>query len=169
MCKPSAPHNNAASPASLFSTAATVVAVCVSARKGEAKRAVASAECRADHGLVGDAHAGPCPRQVSLMARADVDEFTAGRLKLAPGAFGENLLIDGLDVSALQPGDRLVVELGPVLAVTSIGKDCHNQACAIKRASGDCIMPRKGVFARVVCTGTLAAGQRVRHVRPPTE
>ncbi len=128
---------------------------------------VASAECQADFGLAGDAHAGSGPRQVSIMARADVLDFTAGRLELAPGAFGENLLLDGLDVSTVRCGDRFMVEHGPVLEVTAIGKNCHNHACAIRRAMGDCIMPRKGVFARVISPGTLAAGQAVRHLHQP--
>jgi len=160
-------HNKSAPVASSSSNDvdATIVAVCISAHKGEAKQTVAAAECRAEYGLVGDAHAGPGPRQVSIMARADVLQFAAGQLELAPGAFGENLLLDGLNVSTVRCGDRFVIEHGPVLEVTAIGKDCHNHACAIRRAMGDCIMPRKGVFARVISPGTLSAGQTVRHVR----
>jgi len=167
MPRPSHNKSASATSSSTVDAAATVVAVCISTHKGEAKHGVVSAECRAGHGLVGDAHAGPGPRQVSIMARADVLQFAAGRLELAPGAFGENLLLDDMDVSTVRCGDRLVIEHGPVLEITAIGKECHNHACAIRRAMGDCIMPRKGVFARVIRSGTITAGQAVRHLPQP--
>jgi len=144
----------------------TVTAVCLSARKGTPKDAVDRAELVAGHGLAGDAHAGPGDRQVSILARADIDAFKRRVPDLADGAFGENLVLAGLDLAALGPGSRLAVGAA-VLRITRLGKDCHHD-CAIRRAAGDCIMPRRGLFAVVVKGGAVAPGDpaRVLHAAP---
>ncbi len=130
--------------------------VCISAKKGIAKHEVPLARITVAHGLEGDAHAGEWHRQVSLLAHADIEAMRAKGLVLEPGAFGENLVIDGLQIDELGVGSRL--RIGPVLLeLTQIGKVCHTR-CAIYYATGDCIMPRTGLFARVVEGGELVPG-----------
>ncbi len=147
---------------------ATVVSVCFSERKGVPKAEVARAELRAGHGIVGDAHAGPWHRQVSVLAEADIESMRSRGLDLRPGAFGENFVTRGLDLESL--GIGTVLALGDAeIAVTQIGKVCHSR-CAIYYATGDCIMPRLGVFAEVRAPGSVAPGAalRVTHLVPRT-
>lgn len=134
----------------------TVIAVCVSAHKGTPKGAVARAELMAGLGLGGDAHAGPGDRQVSILGHEDIVAFKVRVPELVAGAFGENLVLGGLDLGALGPGSRLAVG-GAELEITRLGKDCHHD-CEIRRRAGDCIMPRRGLFAVVVRGGTVAPG-----------
>lgn len=135
-----------------------VEALCVGERTGAAKCAVARAELRAQHGVVGDAHAGPWHRQVSLLGMEDVEAFRAGgRLDLQPGAFAENVLVSGIALDALGLGSRLRLGADAVVEVTQLGKTCHDR-CAIYHAMGDCIMPRRGIFGRVVSGGAVAVG-----------
>lgn len=135
-----------------------VDALCVGERKGTAKRAVARAELRADHGLVGDAHAGPWHRQLSLLGAEDVEAFRAGgRLDLQPGAFAENFLLSGLALDGLGLGSRIRLGAEALVEVTQLGKTCHDR-CAIYHAMGDCIMPRLGIFGRVLAGGAVAVG-----------
>ncbi len=137
---------------------AFVRAICLSAEKGTVKEVVGRAELRADHGLVGDAHAGPWHRQVSLLAQADIEEMKAKGLQdLQPGAFGENLVVDGLDPAALGLGSRLLIGDTAEVRITQKGKVCHSR-CAIYHRTGDCIMPRNGVFARVLRGGAVSSG-----------
>jgi len=137
--------------------------LCVSAKKGIAKHEVPLAHLRADYGVENDAHAGGWHRQVSLLAHADIESMRAKGLKLEPGAFGENLVIDGIEVGRLGVGSQLKV--GPVLLeVTQVGKVCHTR-CAIYYTAGDCIMPRTGLFARVLEGGALHPGSPVHVVR----
>jgi molybdenum cofactor synthesis domain-containing protein len=146
----------------------SVLAVCVSVKKGEQKHAVDRVRMVADHGLDGDAHAGGWHRQVSLLASSDIDTMRARGLDLEPGDFGENVVLDGFDLGGLGIGSRLEVA-DAELEITQIGKVCHSR-CAIYYQAGDCIMPREGVFARVVRGGEVAAGAAVRVVhRVPRE
>ncbi|MBN2498747.1 MAG: MOSC domain-containing protein [Deltaproteobacteria bacterium] len=144
---------------------AEIVAVCMSAHKGEAKKAVAEAELRAAHGLVGDAHAGDWHRQVSLLAEEKIDEMRRLGLELEPGAFGENLIVRGADLSGLRIGDRLRVGEAE-LEVTQLGKECHDH-CAIFQQVGRCIMPTDGIFTRVLAGGRVQAGDPVEIERLP--
>lgn len=137
-----------------------VLAVCRSKRKGIAKRRLSGAWLRAGHGLEGDAHAGPWHRQVSLLDAADIRQMQRRGLALAPGAFGENLVVEGVDLGVLGIGSRLAVGEA-VVRITQIGKECHDR-CAIYAAAGDCIMPRRGLFAEVVRGGRVAPGGVVR-------
>ena len=139
---------------------AEVIAVCTSARKGERKVARESVELRAGHGIVGDVHAGNWHRQVSLLADEAVDEMRARGIELAPGDFAENILTRGIDLPALPVGTVLAVG-GALLAVTQIGKECHND-CEIKRQVGMCVMPARGIFCVVLRGGTVRAGDTVR-------
>jgi molybdopterin adenylyltransferase len=140
----------------------TVRHVCVSPRKRTAKNAVPQAVLRDGHGLEGDAHAGPWHRQVSLLGEADVETMRARGLELKPGAFGENLVVAGLDLNELGIGTR--IRIGEAeLEITQVGKVCHNR-CTIYYQAGDCIMPRAGVFARVVQGGEVRPGASIEVV-----
>jgi molybdopterin adenylyltransferase len=133
-----------------------VEAVCVSARKGEPKHAVESIRLSAGKGIDGDAHAGSGHRQVSFLAGEDVDSLRADGLTLGHGAFGENIVTRGIDWRQTQIGG--IIEIGGSrLEITQIGKECH-APCAIFRAAGRCIMPDRGIFAKVLQGGTIHAG-----------
>jgi MOSC domain-containing protein YiiM len=133
---------------------ARVVAVSISATKGVKKDNVAEARVLANFGLEGDAHAGDWHRQVSLLAVESIDKMRKRGLDLKPGDFAENLTTQGIDIPHLPVGTRLRVGEEVVLEVTQIGKACHH-GCAIKQAVGDCVMPREGIFARVVRGGLI--------------
>ena len=139
---------------------AEIHAVCLSAAKGTVKTPVAAAEARADHGLVGDAHAGPGERQVSLLAWESVERMRALYAEIGDGDFGENLVTRGLDWTGAAPGERVRVGATALLEITRIGKDCH-QGCVIRERTGDCIMPREGVFCRVLRGGPVKPGDPV--------
>lgn len=135
---------------------ASVVAVCVSPRKGMRKTPVAAVELRENHGVVGDAHAGPGHRQLSLLARESIARMQALGLKVDAGDFAENFTTEGIELFSLPIGTRLTV--GPaLLEVTQIGKECHTR-CAIFYQAGDCVMPREGIFVRILRGGTVRAG-----------
>ena len=140
---------------------ASVVAVCTSKKKGTKKQAIASGLLKEDYGLIGDAHAGYLPnRQVSLLAIESIDKMRHLGLKLSPGDFAENITIEGTDLCHLPIGTRILVGNEVVLEVTQIGKECHT-ACAIRRQVGQCIMPKEGVFARVVRGGLVKSGDKI--------
>ena len=135
---------------------ARVVAVNISQNKGEQKVQVSEVELREDHGIVGDAHAGDWHRQVSLLAEESIDRMRALGLELNPGAFAENITTRGVELVSLPVGTRF--ELGDaLLEVTQIGKECHSR-CAIYHQAGDCVMPREGIFARVLRGGRIQEG-----------
>lgn len=147
----------------------TIVAVCVSETKGTPKVNRRRGRLVAGHGLQGDVHAGDWHRQVSLLAVESVDKMRAKGLDVGPGAFGENLTTQGLDLVRLPVGTLLAIvpaaepaqlPAGPLLELTQIGKECHTR-CAIYYQIGDCVMPREGVFTRVLRGGTLAAGDAI--------
>ena len=135
---------------------ASVVAVCISERKGTQKHAVPEIQLKIDHGIVGDAHAGNWHRQVSLLAQESVEKMKAVFPDIPVGAFAENILTEGLTLYTLPVGTRL--QVGEVLLeVTQIGKECHAH-CAIRQQVGDCVMPREGIFAIVLEVGTIRSG-----------
>ena len=140
--------------------AGTVVAVNISVDKGERKNSVAEVQLRAEHGVEGDAHAGSWHRQVSLLAQESVDKMRAAGLDVGPGDFAENITTLGVEVAALPLFTTL--EIGEALVeVAQIGKECHSR-CAIYEQAGDCVMPREGVFVRVLRGGRVAPGDPVR-------
>ncbi len=142
--------------------AGRVKAVCVSDRKHEQKREVPSARLLPRWGIEGDAHAGFAHRQVSLLAEESVDEMRKKGLDdLKPGDFGENILTEGLDLSSLRVGDLLRVGSQVILQVSQVGKECVDR-CAIYYAAGDCVMPREGVFARVLRGGEVFPGDVIQ-------
>lgn len=131
-------------------------AICISSRRGTAKFLVDTAQFITEFGIVDDAHAGDWHRQVSLLGQAEVDEFKARGANVEPGAFGENILAEGFTFKNLPVGTRL--KCGDVFfEITQIGKECHSH-CAIYHQVGDCIMPREGVFARVLHGGKISVG-----------
>lgn len=142
-----------------------VLAVCISERKGTMKHPVSEVLLRAGHGIEGDAHAGPWHRQVSLLATESVEPMRAVLPELPAGAFAENILIEGLELKTLPIGTRLRVG-GALLEVTQIGKECHKD-CAIRQQIGDCVMPREGIFARVLTAAPPARATRSRSNEKP--
>ena len=133
-----------------------VTAICISKQRGTRKEPVSSARFEPDHGVAGDAHAGNWHRQVSLLQQEKIDAFQEKGITVTPGTFGENLIVSGIDFRSLPVGTLL--RCGEVLLeMTQIGKECHTH-CAIYHQTGDCIMPREGVFARVLQGGTIAVG-----------
>lgn len=141
---------------------AHVEALCTSSRKGIVKRERDECVFTAT-GIEGDAHAGDWHRQVSLLAGESIDAVKEKLPTLKNGAFAENVVTRGLDFAAVKVGDRL--RLGVVtVEITQIGKKCHNDGCAIKKATGDCIMPREGLFAKVIEPGRVRKGDAVEHI-----
>lgn len=135
--------------------------VCISERKGTQKHPVDRGRLQVGHGLDGDAHAGPWHRQISLLDKADIESMRArGLSDLRPGAFGENLVVRDIDLYTLGLGTRLRIGNRSELIVTQRGKVCH-QRCAIYDRAGDCIMPTRGVFARVVKGGEIRQGDPI--------
>jgi TatD DNase family protein len=138
---------------------AKVLAVCTSPAKGTAKHNVGKARFITEHGIEGDAHAGPWHRQVSLLSREKIEDFRNRGAEVEDGAFGENLVVEGIDFKMLPVGT--ILRCGDVvLEMTQIGKECHNH-CAIYEKMGDCIMPREGVFARVIQGGVISVGDEM--------
>ncbi len=133
-----------------------ILALSVSRKKGIPKTNVSSVVLREEWGIVGDAHAGPWHRQVSLLAMESIRTMQEKGLKVRAGAFAENITTEFLDLPSLRVGDR--IHIGDTeLEVTQIGKECHAR-CAIYYRAGDCVMPRAGIFARVVRGGVIAVG-----------
>ena len=133
-----------------------VIAVCVSEQKGTQKKNVGSAQFIEDWGIQGDAHAGKWHRQVSLLSHEQVEAFRARGAVVDDGAFGENLVVEGYDFKALPIGTKFQCS-DVVLELTQVGKQCHAH-CEIYKVMGDCIMPREGVFTKVLHGGTISVG-----------
>ncbi|MCX8031805.1 MAG: cyclic pyranopterin monophosphate synthase MoaC [Thermoleophilia bacterium] len=137
-----------------------VVAVNVSEAKGQRKTSVDEITLVEEVGVKGDAHAGGSHRQVSLLAEESIAKIVARGLDVGPGDFAENITTRGIDVASLPVGT--VLEVGEtLLEVSQVGKECHSR-CAIYQQAGDCVMPREGIFARVLRGGRVAPGDRVR-------
>ena len=133
----------------------TILSVNISAEKGVQKEPVESGLLVADYGLDGDAHAGPWHRQVSFLADEDIDTMRGKGVDLSPGDFAENITTRGIPVGELPVGTKIFID-DAILEITQIGKECHH-GCAIFQAVGDCVMPRKGVFAKVIKGGAVSA------------
>ncbi len=145
----------------------TVVGICISEEKGTAKHEVQEVELVEDWGIEGDAHAGNWHRQVSLLPHESVEAFKARGADVALGSFGENLVVSGYDLKTLPLGTRFYIN-DVILELTQVGKQCHSH-CAIYEQMGDCIMPREGVFTRVIHGGTVERGATIETVAPPEE
>ena len=141
----------------------TIVAVCTSKKKGIRKRSVEEAELKVDWGIVGDAHADDWHRQVSLLAMESIEKMRALGLNVGPGSFAENLTTQGLDLLSLPIGSQVRVGDEVILEITQHGKICHDH-CAIYHQVGDCVMPREGIFAKVIKGGQVKAGDTIETV-----
>ena len=136
-----------------------IKAVCISEKKGTAKKNIKEARLIENFGLEKDAHAGNWHRQVSLLSYEAVEAFRARGAKVTDGAFGENLLVEGFDFKTFPVGTIFKCN-DVVLELTQIGKKCHSE-CEIFHQVGDCIMPREGVFARVLHGGVIRVGDEL--------
>ena len=137
-----------------------IVAVCTSEKKGMRKKNMGNGKLIEDFGLEGDAHGGPWHRQVSLLALESIDKMRKLGLDVNPGDFAENLTTEGIDLVVLPIGTRLKIGTGAEGEVTQIGKECHNR-CAIYYQAGDCVMPKEGIFIKVLKGGPVAVGDKV--------
>jgi MOSC domain-containing protein YiiM len=136
-----------------------IIAVNISPGKGERKKPVPAVEVKENHGIVGDGHAGDWHRQVSLLAIESIRKMQVMGLDVKEGDFAENITTEGIDLPALPVGAKLA--LGEtLLEVTQIGKECHTR-CAIYYQAGDCVMPKEGIFARVVRGGEIRPGDAI--------
>ena len=140
-----------------------VVAVCLSDKKGTRKKEVDEGVLIPEWGLKDDAHAGSQKRQVSLLATESVEKMKAKGLDLHPGDFAENIVTEGVELATLPLGTKIKIGEEILLEITQIGKECHSR-CAIYYQAGDCIMPREGVFVRVIKGGKVAKGDPVQIV-----
>ena len=137
-----------------------IVSIAVNKKKGKRKTTVHEALVLEDHGLDGDAHAGPWHRQVSLLAVESIEKARSHGLDVGFGDFAEDVVTEGIDWPCVPIGSRWRLGDSVELEITQIGKECHNR-CAIYYAAGDCIMPREGVFGRVIKGGKIRRGDRM--------
>jgi len=143
-----------------------VVAVSVSDRKGVKKANVETARLLEDHGLEKDAHAGRWHRQVSLLAMESIAKIRNKGLDVSPGDFAENITTEGIRLWELPIGKHLKLGRDAVAEVTQIGKECHSR-CAIYHQVGDCVMPREGIFVRILSGGTIGPGDTIELIEQP--
>ena len=142
------------------------VSIAISKKKGTRKTPVEEAYISKDHGLEGDAHAGKWHRQVSFLASESIDNAKERGLDVTFGDFAENIATSGIDWKTLPIGTRVRLGEKVLVEITQIGKECHNK-CAIYYKAGDCIMPREGVFARVLEEGKICRGDEIQFIEPP--
>jgi MOSC domain-containing protein YiiM len=141
---------------------AKIIAVCKSEEKGTRKEAVVEGILKEDYGLVGDAHADCCThRQVSLLSTESIKRMRSLGYDVGPGDFAENLTTQGLELASLPLSTRISIGKDVLLEITQIGKECHS-GCAIYRRIGKCIMPKEGIFAKVIHGGFVRAGDQIR-------
>ncbi len=141
-------------------TMGKVMAVCISEKKGTQKINIQKAEFIEDYGIKNDAHAGNWHRQISLLSKDKIEAFRAKGIDIQYGAFGENLVVEDIDFAKLPIGTKFQCN-DVVLELTQIGKKCHNE-CEIFKQVGDCIMPREGVFSKVLHGGVIEVGDNLR-------
>lgn len=141
----------------------TIRAISTSLKKGTKKQNVANAVLKKDFGVIGDAHAGAGNRQVSLLAEESIAKMRCKGLNVKAGDFGENITTQGVDLLSLKIGDRLKIGKQAVLEISQIGKDCR-RPCSIYYTAGDCIMPKNGVFGKVLKGGKIGPGDAIKNV-----
>jgi len=137
-----------------------IVSIAFSIKKGTRKECVERAEIVENHGLRGDAHAGPWHRQVSFLASEAIEKARNAGLDVTFGDFAENIATEGIDWPKIPVGSRFRLGSSIVVEITQIGKECHKK-CAIYYQAGDCIMPREGVFGRVIKGGMISCGDPI--------
>ncbi|HER23452.1 MAG TPA: MOSC domain-containing protein [Candidatus Atribacteria bacterium] len=140
-----------------------VVAVCRSERKGTVKRKITEGLLIKDFGLKEDAHSGKWHRQISLLGIESINKMNEKGIEIKYGDFAENLTVEGIVLNQLSLGTKLKVGENVLLEVTQIGKECHH-GCEIRKKIGDCVMPREGIFARVLEGGKVKAGDGIEVV-----
>ncbi len=147
---------------------AKVIAVCSSKSKGIRKENIKQGRLEKEFGLVGDAHADSAwHRQVSLLAIESIEKIRGMGLDVGPGDFAENITCEGIELISLPVGTHLTVGDEVILEISQIGKECHT-GCAIFKQTGKCIMPKEGVFARVIHGGWVDTGDaiEIRSAKP---
>jgi MOSC domain-containing protein YiiM len=140
-------------------------AISVSDRKGVPKKNVPQATLQEGHGIVSDAHAGEWHRQVSILALESIEKMLGKGFEIGAGDFAENITTEGVDLTSLPVGQRLRLGKQTVVEITQKGKECH-QRCAIYEKAGDCVMPREGIFCKVLAGGDIRAGDPIDIVMP---
>jgi MOSC domain-containing protein YiiM len=143
-----------------------IVSIAVSKKKGTRKTPVDEIFISKDHGLEGDAHAGKWHRQVSFLSSESIEAARQQGLDVTFGDFAENVATTGIDWKTIPVGTRIKLGRTVLVEITQIGKECHNK-CAIYYKAGDCIMPREGVFARVLEEGNIHCGDQVQIMQEP--
>jgi MOSC domain-containing protein YiiM len=141
-----------------------ILSVNISQAKGEKKHNISCGLLLVDHGLKDDAHVGSWIRQVSLLAKESIEKIRQKGLDVQYGDFAENLTTEGIDLPSLPVGTRLKVGSEVLLEVTQIGKVCHER-CNIFYAVGDCVMPREGIFAKVLIGGEVRVGDQIEFAK----
>ncbi len=136
-----------------------ILAVSISEKKGIKKKNVDSVELKEGFGIIGDAHAGS-PRQVSLLAKESIEKIRSKGLRVGPGDFAENITTEGIDLLSLKIGDKLGIGSETMLEITQKGKECLVR-CSVYYRTGDCVMPREGIFAKVMRNGTIKPGDEI--------
>ncbi len=142
-----------------------IVSIASSTKKGVRKTLMTEAILAENHGVEGDAHAGEWHRQVSFLASESIEKARASGLDVTFGDFAENIATEGIDWMAIPVGTVLKLGDSAIVEVTQIGKECHKK-CAIFYQAGDCIMPREGIFARVLRGGVIRCGDPISFVEP---
>ena len=141
---------------------AKIISINISPKKGMRKKAVASAVLKDDFGIEGDAHAsGEWHRQVSLLATESIKKMQDKGLDVGPGDFAENITTEGIDLPILPIGTKMMIGENIEVEVSQIGKVCHKH-CAIYHQAGDCVMPKEGIFVKVLKGGTIKTGDEIR-------
>ncbi len=144
----------------MATTKGRIKAISISEKRGTRKSNVATARLKADFGIEGDAHAGDWHRQISLLGDESIGKMKAKGADVAPGDFAENITTEGIDLLALDMGGRLRLGETAEVEVTQFGKECHTR-CEIFKQVGDCVMPREGIFARVIKPGPIKPGDSI--------
>lgn len=145
-----------------------IESIAISKKKGTRKVQVEEALLFQDHGLNGDAHAGPWHRQVSFLASESIEKARMEGLDVTFGDFAENIATSGIDWKAVPVGTHVQLGDSARVEITQMGKECHNK-CAIYYMAGDCIMPREGIFARVLEGGKIQCGDPIHFLNKPDE
>lgn len=141
-------------------TGPRIIAVCFSERKGTTKKDKGEGWLDEGFGLRGDAHGGDWHRQVSLLSKEDIESMKAKGFDVGPGSFAENLTTENFDLASLKVGDRVRVGENVILEITQIGKECHTR-CAVYNKIGECVMPQRGIFAKVIKGGHVKVGDGI--------
>lgn len=142
-------------------TSGIIKAISISKEKGTKKHNVSQAILKKNYGILGDAHAGTKNRQVSLLAEESIEKMKDKGLKVGPGDFAENITTKGIDLLKLRLGDKLRIGKNALLEISQIGKVCHTR-CHIYYQVGDCVMPKEGIFAKVIRGGVIKVGDEIK-------